>query len=76
MSIIIAVRNCHPVLDLTFYPDSWTWTSIKAPPFNNGILFNIDQNKEENVVFIGSHESNTKSEVYMVIMHDTVDSAY
>ena len=30
-SVILSVDGCIPILNLTLFPESWTWTSINAP---------------------------------------------
>ena len=62
--IIMVVGNCNPILNLSLYPESWTWTSMSAPT-ENGIVFNIDKG-EENIMFIGNNGTSSNSEVYVV----------
>ena len=63
-SIVMAVGNCNPILNLTLYPESWAWTSISAPA-ESGIVFNIGRD-QENIIFIGNNGHSNESEVYMV----------
>ena len=63
-AIVMSVRDCNPILNLTLYPNSWSWTSIMAP-HNNGIVFNTDE-YEENLIFIGNATNKTQSELYAV----------
>ena len=61
----IGSGTCNPILNLTLYPNSWTWTLVTAP-VSGGIVFNIDAYQEK-VILIGNKRNNTESDIYMVI---------
>ena len=61
----IGSGTCNPILNLTLYPNSWSWTLITAP-VDGGIVFNIDE-YEEKVILIGNRRNKTtQSDVYVV----------
>ena len=63
-SLIMSVGICNPILNLSLYPVSWSWTSITAPVYG-GIVFNVDE-FEESVIFIGNNRNRTQSDIYIV----------
>ena len=62
-SVVLSIDYCIPILNLTLFPVSWTWTQMEAP-VNRGIVFNTNE-VQDHVIFIGNNGSD-QSQIYAV----------
>lgn len=66
-SVIILIDNgCFAILNLTLFPNSWTWASLNSPKSDNGIVFNRDMEQSE--VYFIANDRKYGSDVYTVCL--------